>query len=269
MDLSWIVAGAAALLAAIAGAWALRLRSAAEAADALLRRARRENENLRESFGKVAGWSPDGRLPDDWPEIVKARLASAPLSAASETNLARDVLAAAVRDALASVRPPLDAAGGKRDEIVRAHERAVGLFDAMAREPQPQSLLSALANGDLDDIFGLWLRLEAYFPAAEQRIAYMLAASVLALRLAAEEVRLYAPRPLSGVGYEEAELTSEDREGLKSNQSVRSAATAAAARFPPASAGERMVVDCLSPGWSGPAGGRRPRLLVWDRSWQD
>lgn len=267
MDLSWIVAGAAFLVAVLAGAWALRLRSAAEAADAQLRRARRENENLRESFGKVAGWTPDGRLPQDWPEILKARLAPAPVPAASDGAVAADMLAAAVRDALAAVPPPLDAAGSRRDDVARAHERAVGLFDAMTREAQP--LLPALANGDLDDIFGLWLRLDAYFPAVEQRVAYMLAASVLALRLGSEGVRLHAPRLLGGAGHEEAELTTDDRDGLKSNHAVRSLATAAAARFAPASAGERMVVDCLSPGWSGPAGGRRPRLLVWDRSWQE
>lgn len=265
MSLAWYVAAIASLVALAAAVAMARAASDRDRAKAQLAGARRENDRLREAFAGISGWTPEGRLPDDWAEIVRSRLSQAGSPADAAARAEGDALAAAARDALLAVPAPMEAAGDRRDEVRRTHERAAELFDSLARTPRP--LAPALANGDLDDMVGLWLRLDSYCPGAEAAAAYMLAVAVLLARLGDEGIRIHVSRPLTTVGHAEADFTTDDRDGLRGNAAIRGKANAFAGRT--ATGAERIVVDCIAPGWSGAAGGRRARLLVWDRTWQD
>jgi hypothetical protein len=268
MGLAWPLAAAGLAVAFAAAAFAWHYRSEFSSASRQSARLRLENDKMRQGFGQIAGWSPEGRLPEDWPNIIREKLRpAAPVVEATfaQKTAGCDSLLGAAREVLTSVSSPVLAAGDRPEQANEVHSRTIELLERLEREPKP--LLPALANGDLDRLFGYWGRLDVYFPEADQTVPYMLAASVFMIRLKSEGIYIRVPRPLSVVDRAEADFTTEDMEGLRRNNVVRG--LAAAVRFSPASGGERLVVDCISPGWSGPAGGKRPRVLIWDRSWQD
>lgn len=257
------------VVALAAAFWRERLLAARSKNDSgrLMARMRAENERFRSAFGGVAGWTADGRLPADWEQRVRDRLAPPPATIEPSPSAEAGGAFAQARDALAAVSPAFAVAGAGPESAESVHRRSIELFSALAESEQP--LQPAMANGDLDGLIGYWLRLESFAPAQEQTSPYRLAAALAIEKLRSEGFAVIAPRPLSVVRQEEADFVTDDSEGLRTNAVIRGALNRLASRMQTLPPGEYLVADCLRPGWSGPGGVRLPRLQIWHRSWQD
>lgn len=227
---------------------------------------RRDNSRMRNEIGQLTGWSAQGRLHDDWPELLRTASASqSPDAAASGTAIPNDIFLAAAHEALANVQPPFFCTNDDDDDVRRVHERNVELLERLQEDDS--DLLPALANGDMDRLFCYWRRLEAYFPESVEADCYGLAAHTLLSLLKKREIRVLVPRPMSMASANQSEFTTDDRENLREISRIRTMAMASVKRFANLQAGEELVVDCERPGWTGPMGQANPRILILDRSW--
>jgi hypothetical protein len=232
----------------------------------LLDLVRRENSKLRHEVANVTGWTANGRLPEDWPEKLRAETAAAAgYSISSGLDTLREPLLHAAHQALAAIEPPVFASSDSADEMGRAHARIIDLIEGLANERIDP--LPALANGDLDKLFCFWRRLEAYFPDRPETDAYGIAGHAVVDLLRRNDVSLFAPRPLSVESAKNCVFTTEDPERLRDIPRVRTVAFAASTRFTTPQRGEELVIDCERPGWSGPSGQKNARILILDRSW--
>ncbi|SOE17205.1 hypothetical protein SAMN05877838_2098 [Hoeflea halophila] len=247
----------------VAGAWLFRRLRRDEAQLASLRR---ENSKLRNEIANITGWTANGRLPEDWQERLRNEKAVPGVanSPAGADAPAEPVLLAA-HHALASVEPPHFASGDNADEVGRAHRRNMDLIAGLAAERIDP--LPALANGDMDNLFCFWRRLEAYFPDRPEADAYGLAAYAVLELFKRRQVQIIAPRPLSVESVKNCVFTTDDGEKLRDISRIRTAAFAASSRFANPKGGEELVIDCERPGWNGPNGRKSPRILILDRSW--
>lgn len=231
-----------------------------------LARSRKDADQLRQEFARVAGWAPDGRLPANWTEILRERLSV-------ESYLAADAVSAKMtpislaRDMLAQIAAPVILEPQSPDDAARAHERIISVLTTLSHESNP--VLPALANGDLNQLICHSLRLEAYFPNSPQTAPYMFAAAAVIQELRLEGIVLQAPRPLTATRIQDAEIVRQGQESLRQNPAIRLKVSEMSGLFASPAQTHGLVVDCASPGWTSETGGKRARIIIWDRAWQD
>jgi hypothetical protein len=226
---------------------------------------RRENGKLRNEIANITGWTADGRLPEDWQDKLHGGRPPAGAAVSQNAEPARDIVLVAAHHVLASIDPPRFASSDSGEDLRRTHDRIVELVDGLATgrvDPVP-----ALANGDLDKLLCLWRRLGTYFPDEAETLAYGIAANAVLGLLRSRDILVNAPRPLTVANSKVNIFTTEDDERLRDIALIRTAAFAASSQFTALQAGEELVIDCVRPGWSGPNGHVKPRILILDRSW--
>lgn len=264
--LAWALAAIVALALCVAALFYRQIAFKLEDARQNLARSRKDADQLRQEFARVAGWAPDGRLPANWTDVVRDKL-SAESNQAAETVSGKVTPISLARDQLVEIAAPAILEPRSPDDAARAHERIISVLTTLSREGNPA--LPALANGDLNQLFCHSHRLEAYFPNAPQTAPYMFAAAAVIQELRSEGIVVQAPKPLSAMRIQDAEIVRQGQDSLRQNPAIRQKVSEMSGLFGSPAQTHGLVVDCVSPGWTSETGGKRPRIIIWDRSWQD
>ncbi|GAB5447450.1 hypothetical protein [Gymnodinialimonas sp.] len=254
-----IVACAALVLCAVlAYVWRRRARAGERRIDEL----NAQNSKLRSVFGELAGWGEDGKLPNDIVDVIRANLTRHEAVAPEETADWSGFMTV-VADTMAKAAPP-DArfVGGKATSQDR-HERLVRTLRTwIADEDRAQA---ALVNGELNYMFRMHLRMQAYNPHDPAAPVYAIAVQLVSYLLDREGVTVALAWPMS-VAVPTVEQTADDVDGLRGIEAVRSVWSNARNNLDAPLSG--LVVDCVAPGWRvDGALQQRPLVLTMNSFW--
>ncbi len=215
-----------------------------------------QNSKLRRAFGELAGWGEDGKLPKDFVEVIRTNLTRREAVAIEQTS-DWDGFMTVIADAMAKTVPP-DArfVGGGATSQDR-HERLVRTLRTWtADEDRAQA---ALVNGELNYMFRMHLRMQAYNPRDPAAPVYAVAVQLVSYLLDREGMTVALAWPMS-VAVPTVEQTADDVDGLSGIEAVRSVWDEARTKLDAPLNG--LVVDCVAPGWSVDGALRQPPLVL-------
>jgi hypothetical protein len=208
---------------------------------------------------------PSGMLPESWHDRLAEGLRR--MSAASKGR--ESVKVAEVGLALQLV----EGASLPRRAMglgTNLWERRLRLLRALEEvEHNHTTLADALRNGDLNLVYQVAGRLEAYYPEADETAAWRAAAAVLTAKLAQEDVRVDVPLLLRPIGGRRVDVERGRETDLDELEAVRlriSGWGSQMARL--AQENEVVPIDCVSAGWRSQKDERQPAVIIWDASWQ-
>lgn len=217
---------------------------------------------LREEFASIAGWQPDGTLPEDWAERVRAELTSQQHDAA-EARLP-DLEAAVM--ALRRLGPPEVLADHTGSALVEEHhDRLVATVEGLARAHS--DIRATFVNGGLDRLYAMAARLSAYFPQARQTVSYELVAAVITEHLDQLGITVLRPAPLAFTAEDTVEVDRHGRELISDHEAIAQWVRWHSAKLSLTDERYCFVLDLVSPGWEDGESVKAPLVRVWDRSW--
>jgi len=232
-----------------------------------VRQLEQTNRKRMTQIAEVCGWDENGRFPDNLAEAIRAAVTPQPDPSAAGAQAVSSALKLAVEKLSATEAPDGEQLGGA-SFVQERHARLIELLISL--DASSEALPAILTNQQLDYLFRMGARLEAYTPKAPQTAAYGFAAGLVRALLHDQGFTLSTPRPLGLLELGRAEPVGEDPDGLRQVPVIRE--TLRAAMGVERSSEDRIVVDCVSPGWQQVQDGKvvqsqLARVLVMDRSW--
>lgn len=215
-----------------------------------------ENQQFRTEFASLVNTDSNGEVPKNIAEQVRAKFASD--GQGEEQGLTPLALCRAASKSLITARVEPGLMFSENDADDEMH-RAILVLDSISSGEA--SILSQLETGELDIVFRLSARHQAYQPRSTGTPFLAYAEAALKLASSREGITIWVP-PLLTVQPSEAVTEVHPEPQLRDSTLVRRVIDRS--QIPDSGV---LILDCLSPGWSTQSEKRPPKVSTLDSSW--